>query len=353
MPIIDGKYKNPNWVNGGPPAINAVELNAISNTLEALDAGGGGGGGTSDKTPYIVVGTSANGHTANDCDYLCDGVADQVEINQALQESNEEGKIVLLLSGTYHIAGTITMPGFSSLRGTSANSVMLERENTTFDNLVSMGTNTTISDLSTTYRSPSQNAECVEIFFGNGAYIHSINIDASPGTALSNVLNVGHSSYGSCKLDSITTFSTRSEISCHIENIESSVNMSYIRNCSFDKSIALDYCGTQDWPGIYITNNATNGAIQLDTCCFCVVGLNVLPFGNITLAKSGSGSSVSCAANQITSNLFGTGSITLAENTEYNLVTSNGGYSYGTTQPWGGVTDNGSNNFVANNMPTT
>ena len=37
MPIKDGKYKNPNWVNGGPPAIDADELNAISDTLENLD----------------------------------------------------------------------------------------------------------------------------------------------------------------------------------------------------------------------------------------------------------------------------------------------------------------------------
>ena len=41
MPIKDGKYKNPNWVNGGPPAIDADELNAISSTLESLDAAGG------------------------------------------------------------------------------------------------------------------------------------------------------------------------------------------------------------------------------------------------------------------------------------------------------------------------
>ena len=44
MPIKDGKYKNPNWVNGGPPAIDADELNAISSTLESLDAAGGTGG---------------------------------------------------------------------------------------------------------------------------------------------------------------------------------------------------------------------------------------------------------------------------------------------------------------------
>lgn len=33
MPIVSGKYVNPNWVNGGPPAINDTELNAMSDTL--------------------------------------------------------------------------------------------------------------------------------------------------------------------------------------------------------------------------------------------------------------------------------------------------------------------------------
>lgn len=37
MPLVNGKYKNPQWVNGGPPAIDAEELNAISDTLESLD----------------------------------------------------------------------------------------------------------------------------------------------------------------------------------------------------------------------------------------------------------------------------------------------------------------------------
>lgn len=37
MPIVNGKYQNPGWVNGQRPAIDAAELNAISNTLERLD----------------------------------------------------------------------------------------------------------------------------------------------------------------------------------------------------------------------------------------------------------------------------------------------------------------------------
>ena len=35
MPIVNGAYKNPGWVNNAPPVINATELNAMSNTLES------------------------------------------------------------------------------------------------------------------------------------------------------------------------------------------------------------------------------------------------------------------------------------------------------------------------------
>lgn len=34
MPIVDGKYVAPTWVNGGEPAINATELNAMSTTIQ-------------------------------------------------------------------------------------------------------------------------------------------------------------------------------------------------------------------------------------------------------------------------------------------------------------------------------
>jgi len=41
MPIVNGKYKNPGWVNGTRPPVNAQNLNDISDTLEKLDAGSG------------------------------------------------------------------------------------------------------------------------------------------------------------------------------------------------------------------------------------------------------------------------------------------------------------------------
>lgn len=46
MPIENGKYVNPGWVNGTSPAMNATEMNAISNTLACVPIANGGTGAT-------------------------------------------------------------------------------------------------------------------------------------------------------------------------------------------------------------------------------------------------------------------------------------------------------------------
>ena len=46
MPIQSGAYVNPGWVNGTTPAINATEMNAISDTLETVPIVNGGTGAT-------------------------------------------------------------------------------------------------------------------------------------------------------------------------------------------------------------------------------------------------------------------------------------------------------------------
>ena len=154
MPIQNGKYVNPGWLDNGPPAIDAAEMNAISETLENLDAKGGGttytggdgisvvgteisaklstqpdntatfgedggiyvpktsgGGGSGKRYAVFVVGTSTAGWTAEDCDYLCDGTDDNVEINQAIYDLPDMGGEVVLLPGTYNISQYIRATG--------------------------------------------------------------------------------------------------------------------------------------------------------------------------------------------------------------------------------------------------
>lgn len=65
-----------------------------------------------------VVGTSASGWTAKDCDYLCDGTADQEEINAALDALPSTGGEVILLDGIYNITAQVNVSkSYTTLRG--------------------------------------------------------------------------------------------------------------------------------------------------------------------------------------------------------------------------------------------
>ena len=106
MPIQNGKYVNPGWLDNGPPAIDAAEMNAISKTLENLDAGGGSGRGGK-RYARFVIGTSTNGWTAADCDYLCDGTADQETFLEAINALPGDGGEIKVLDGTYNFSGSM------------------------------------------------------------------------------------------------------------------------------------------------------------------------------------------------------------------------------------------------------
>lgn len=62
---------------------------------------------TGKRTARFSIGTSTNGWTANDCDYLCDGTADDVEINAAIQALPSGGGEIVILDGTYNISATV------------------------------------------------------------------------------------------------------------------------------------------------------------------------------------------------------------------------------------------------------
>ena len=56
----------------------------------------------------VVVGTTERGWTAEDCDYLCDGIADDVEINAAIAEVVAgQGGEILILNGLYFLEAPI------------------------------------------------------------------------------------------------------------------------------------------------------------------------------------------------------------------------------------------------------
>lgn len=277
MPIKDGKYKNPNWVDGGPPAVDADELNAISSTLESLDAAGGTGG-DGKRYARIVIGTSTNGWTAADCDYLCDGVDDQAEINQAIEALPYMGGEILLLDGTYNINGYVGVLRNSTLRGTNRESTILKRLSTNgydeiTDSILVVSNSSVLADMTIDGNKsiwPESNAgeRVSEILAGGGAIISNITIRKAINSAI------------------------------YYEQITAGVGI--IEDCSF--SVAKQ--------GIYID---CSGNILISRCYFEVVDTLVYAHGiNI---RQGAGeetmvSPLSCVITDCTS-LAGTGDIIL------------------------------------------
>ena len=60
------------------------------------------------QTVRFVIATSTAGWTQEDCDYLCDGIDDQEEINAAIQALTYGGEIKLL-DGVYNITSSISV----------------------------------------------------------------------------------------------------------------------------------------------------------------------------------------------------------------------------------------------------
>ena len=61
------------------------------------------------RASRLTVGTSAAGWTLKDCDYLCDGTSDNVEINAAISALLSTGGEVVLLDGAYNLSAPIAI----------------------------------------------------------------------------------------------------------------------------------------------------------------------------------------------------------------------------------------------------
>ena len=57
----------------------------------------------------FVIGNTSAGYTVDQCDYLCDGTDDQVEINAAIAALPATGGKIVLLDGAYNITANITV----------------------------------------------------------------------------------------------------------------------------------------------------------------------------------------------------------------------------------------------------
>lgn len=215
---------------------------------------GGGGGGT--KTCRFVIGTSAAGWTSDDCDYLCDGTTDQIEINQAISALPASGGEVLILDGTYNITAKINVN----------------------KNNVSIKGNGSATVLKRMYNSGS--AEGVITLTGvEGCRVENLQIDGNRSNySNSNNRNIRLSSSDNCV---VTGTIHRTSNNYGIELNSSSNNLItnntcensyyygiYLDNRSSDNVVSGNTCSGND-TGICLTGNSGNNAVTNNICSNC------------------------------------------------------------------------------------
>lgn len=77
----------------------------------------------SNQNTCLVAASDSTNSIKRQATYVCDGIADEIEINSAL--ASFASKSIVLMEGTYHIAGGIIVPSFTTLHGNGWNTKIL------------------------------------------------------------------------------------------------------------------------------------------------------------------------------------------------------------------------------------
>lgn len=297
------------------------------------------------RTCRFVVGTSTAGWTEADCDYLCDGVDDQTEIQAAIDAAPSSGGEIILLDGTYQLSAPLTVKATIVLRGTGMNTTVLRMREGAFDGeegaaVILYGS---IKDL------------CLYNFMletGSGKFL----LKTYANNVVSDVLFRSDTATSCIFEDSETLVVTR----CLFGSItpiiltgeaRKSIVTFFGNQIKMSGKIALKGLTVNDSPkALIFGNNGNNLKVELDAVNpESIVACNQLNQLQLLNTSGDTGLSKGCliAANNFAYVERAT-CIILGENTSYNFVTGNQCISltYGTQRP---IQDSGQNNVVCFN----
>ena len=263
----------------------------------------------SKRTCRFVVGTSTAGWTEADCDYLCDGTADDVEINAAIADiwAKGYGGEVVILSGTYKITKPIFVHNSHiTLRGNGMSTVLQRNFN---------GTQGSDAVISYTYSSKDFIIRDLCVDGNKSSYNYRLNtgiyiagIDGVHGGLIKNVLAFNNQDTG-IEVIGKSNIVIDSCI-CHNNGASGGANYSgiYVYECNHI-TIASCICYNNYYSGIYVSGKSTRGLIANNIC-----------YGNqngILISNSQGGSIVGnfCADNEIGIYLMGIGKSVISGNT--------------------------------------
>lgn len=326
---------------GAIPAVSGVKGQFLgftaANTVGAVDAPASGG----KRTCRFVVGTSTAGWTDADCDYLCDGTDDQVEINAAIQSLPATGGEIVILDGLYSVGSPV---------------------------IVSTKTTRVVGNSGTIIKaSPSFSGESVVILRSESSSIETLNIDCSylsisgvsvesnkclihkvsggrvaysmAGTRFINVKNVDSLRVSGCLYPSYDE--TRTKYGRFMDSSlgYSPTNMIITENIlgKSDLPVIIEVPGV----GGVISNNVIIGSGTV----ISIIGDSFSVSSNFvksSTTKTGGSLAVKGNKNCVSGNTVLTEQVSIRIMGDYNLVSSN---VLGKSQ----VTDEGSSNTVVNN----
>ena len=281
---------------------------------------------TGKKVARFVVGTSTASWTAADCDYLCDGTADQVEINNAITALPATGGEIVILDGTYNIAATIDVTKDNvSIRG-NGNATILKRM------FNSSGTEGVIT---LTNRSGCKIAN-LQIEGNKTSYTNSNNTgiylnSSNNNTITGNTYNNNHDGIGLESSNNNTVTSNTCNNNYDGIYLESSSNNTVTSNTCNDNNYGIDLMGlsgnntitgntsNNNNTGIYL-EHSDNNTVTSNTCNNNYDGIYLYGSNNNTVTGNtcirGTGLPTDYTASQYTMRLVGT-------DNNYNLISNN------------------------------
>ena len=230
------------------------------------------------KSARIVIGTSTSGWTKKDCDYLCDGEGDQVEIMQALGALPSTGGEVVILDGTYDIKESINIPKNNvSIRG-NGNATILKR----MYNSTETGSGSTVRGL-------------ITLIGRSGCKIQDLQIDGDK-TTYDSIYNYGIFLYSSS--NNTITGNTFSNNSYGVFLYSSSYN-----------TITGNTCNNNADSGIYLDSSSNNNTVTGNACTNNSYGIYLYSSSDNTVT-----------GNACTNNSYG---ILLHSSSNNNTITGN------------------------------
>lgn len=231
-------------------AVQTADGSTVQQKINDLSANSGSSG---KRTTRFTIGTSTNGWTEDDCDYLCDGTDDQVEINNAIIDLPATGGEIKILDGTYNITGKIkTVKDNIKISGNGATTIlkrMWENKNNTLEGVITVINN-------------QCNIENLQ-FDGNRTqfssnYNCSILLLSDKNTITGNICN--NSQYGiylDSKDDNVITGNN-----CH-DNAKNGIHL----NTGFNNIITGNICYRNSGNGVYLKlNNTSRNTIIGNNC---------------------------------------------------------------------------------------